>query len=493
MRHDVLLAWGDVVYDLQDLLADYDQPVYLVGGVVRDALLRRPLKDVDITVASGGIKLARRIANGLHGDFFPLDTDRDVGRALIPTPTGRLTVDVAGFRGDSLDADLRDRDFTINALAVDLRGDLNNLIDPTGGVDDAFDKIMRRCNPDSIARDPIRSLRAVRQSVQFGCRIEAETLADVRRFAPRILDTSIERVRDELFRLLMLDKPAAALRVADRVGLLPQILPELVPLHDLRQHRDHQHDAWNHTLAVVESLGEILSVIDPQRTDNTTARFNLGMVAVALDGYRRQLQAHFAQIGADDRTRRGAVLLAALLHDTGKAVIPPATDSEGEPRFAGHEQASAQIAVERTAALHLSSAEQDCIVKLVRYHMGSAIWLDELTPVEIYRYWKRMGDAGIDLIFLTLADYLGAVGVAYDQDTWLRLIDHAQTLLRAYYDEREHYIDLPVLVDGRVLMQELGIKPGPRIGELLERIREAQVSGTIATPADALTLARSLL
>lgn len=492
MKNDYLLAWGDIVYDLQDLLADHDQPVYLVGGVVRDALLRRPLKDVDITVARGGIKLARRIANGLHGDFFPLDADRDVGRALIPTPTGRLTVDVAGFRGESLEADLRDRDFTFNALAVDLRGDLHDIIDPTGGVDDALEKTIRRCNPESIARDPIRALRAVRQSVQFGCRIEPDTLADVRRFAPHVLDTSIERVRDELFRLLMLDKPAAALRIADRVGLLPHILPELVPLHDLRQHRDHQHDAWNHTLAVVESLADLLTVIDPQRTDNTTARFNLGMVAVALDGYRRQLHAHFTQIGADDRTRRGALLLAALLHDVGKAVVPPASDAEGEPLFAGHEQASAQIAIERTAALHLSSAEQDCIVKLVRYHMGSALWLPELMPVDVYRYWKRMGDAGIELIFLTLADYLGAVGFNFNQDVWLVLIDHAQTLLRAYYDQRDRYIDLPVLVDGRVLMQELGVKPGPRVGELLELIREAQVSGTISSPDEALALARSL-
>jgi len=298
-------------------------------------------------------------------------------------------------------------------------------------------------------------------------------------------------VRDELFRLLALGKPSAALRVADRVGLLTQVIPELAPLHDLRQHRDHEYDAWNHTLAVVDVLSEILSVIDPRRTDNTTASFNLGMIAVALDGYRRQLQTHFAQTWADERPQRGLLILAALLHDIGKAMVASVVDEDGEPRFGGHEAVGADAAARRVAALHLSNTEQEYVIKLVRYHMGSAIWLDDLAPLDIYQYWKRMGDAGIDLIFLTMADYLGAVGVRYEQDVWLRLIDHAQTLLRAYYEQRERYIDLPVLIDGRVLMQELGLKPGRVVGELLEEIREAQVNGEVASAEDALRFARA--
>src|SRR4051794_40894254 len=105
--NDLVLDWPDVVYDLRDLLEDRADPVYIVGGAVRDALLRRPIQDVDITVASQGIKLARQIANGLRGAFFVLDAERDVGRALIDTPEGRISIDVSGFRGESLDADLR--------------------------------------------------------------------------------------------------------------------------------------------------------------------------------------------------------------------------------------------------------------------------------------------------------------------------------------------------------------------------------------------------
>ncbi len=488
---DLILAWSPVIDDLQDLLRDRPEAAFIVGGAVRDALLRRALQDVDIAAPPGaGIALARRIANALDGDFFPLDTGRDVGRALLDTPDGRLVIDVAGFRGDSLEADLRDRDFTINALAVDLRGDLNHVIDPTGGLADILAKVIRRCNPDSIARDPIRALRAVRQSVQFGFRIEPVTLTDVRAAAPHLLDTSMERVRDELFKLLALGKPAAALRVADRLGLLTVIIPELAPLHGLQQHRKHAHDGWNHTLAVVESLNQILQVISPRRTDETAAKFNLGMIAVALDRYRGQLQAHFSQTGADERPHRALLMLAALLHDIGKPMVTPVIDAEGQPRFKRHEQIGADAAAERVAALRLSRAEQDRVVALVRYHMGSALWLDDLTPVEIYRFWKRQGEGGIDLIMLTLADYLGALGAAYDQDEWLRLVERAQILLQAWYEQRERLVDPLLLINGSDLMRALDLAAGPQIGDLLERIREAQVSGDISTADEALRFAR---
>src|SRR5579871_5072967 len=139
--NDLVLVWPDVIADLQEVVQERE--VYVVGGAVRDALLRYPIHDLDLAVPSGGISLARRIANQMHGAFVALDADRDVGRAILDTPEGRLLIDVAGFRGDSIDADLRDRDFTINAIAVDLRGDLNQVIDPLHGVEDLNTRVLR--------------------------------------------------------------------------------------------------------------------------------------------------------------------------------------------------------------------------------------------------------------------------------------------------------------------------------------------------------------
>ncbi len=488
---DYVLAWSDALLDLQDLLSGNPDPIYVVGGAVRDALLGRAIKDVDIAVAQGGIKLARRIANHYGGAFFALDADRDVGRALIDTVDGRLSIDAAGFRGDSLESDLRDRDFTINAMAVDLRGDLNAIIDPTGGALDALAKLLRRCNADAIARDPIRALRGVRLSTQFGLRIEHETLEDIRAHAPNLLDTSIERVRDELFKLLALPKTGTALRVADHLGMLMLIFPELITLHGLQQDAKHAYDAWGHTLAVVNHLGEILATISPKRTDTTAAQFNLGMIVVGLDRFRARLQDHFTQMGADDRPHFSIVMLAALLHDVGKGMVTPERDEQEHLRFRDHDRVGAAVAAERVAALHLSKAEQDRVVLLVRHHMNPTLWLDDLTPLAIHRFWRLLGAGGIDLIMLILADYLGAFGMAYDQDRWLMAVEHAQTLLAAYFEEYDRLVEPPTLINGSDLMQALGLAPGPMVGSLLDQIREAQVSGEVVTAEDALALART--
>ncbi|NJL92561.1 MAG: CCA tRNA nucleotidyltransferase, partial [Anaerolineae bacterium] len=172
-------AWHDLIYTLQDLLIEYPD-VYLVGGVVRDALRERFAKDIDLATAGDGRPVARHLANALKGDFYVLDAARGVGRALVPFRGERWVIDVAQFRGPSLLADLGDRDFTVNALAVPLQGELNGIVDPLGGVHDLFRKGLRRCSEHALQDDPVRALRAVRQSLAFDLRIEPATLADVR-------------------------------------------------------------------------------------------------------------------------------------------------------------------------------------------------------------------------------------------------------------------------------------------------------------------------
>jgi tRNA nucleotidyltransferase/poly(A) polymerase len=227
------LWWSDAVLDLQDTLSNDDSPIYIVGGAVRDAFLHRPIHDLDIATPNSAIRLGKKIANALKGDFYVLDEERDVARAIAETIDGRLEIDVARFRAEDLLSDLQDRDFTINAMAVDLKADITQLIDPLNGEDDLLKRIIRRCSGHSMSDDPIRALRAVRQSIQFSGRIEPETLKDIRSVVNRLTDTSPERVRDEFFKLLDGTKPASALRVADTLGLLAQIIPEIEGLRDL--------------------------------------------------------------------------------------------------------------------------------------------------------------------------------------------------------------------------------------------------------------------
>lgn len=451
------LAWPDWVYDLQDWLLGQPKisaPVYVVGGAVRDAYLRRPLHDLDLVTAGSGMKLARQIANGLGGNYFPLDQERDVGRALVETPAGRVTVDVARLRGADLAADLFDRDFTINALAVDLRGDLDAVIDATGGADDLRNKLLRRCSPASLVTDPIRALRGARQSVQLGCRIDPATLNDMRGAAAHTASVSPERIRDELFKTLTLPKPTAALRVLAAANLIGVVLPELA---------DASH--WPAALTTCERMVELWQAISPYRTDETAAHFTLGVLVMQLDQFRPQLQAHTSAVyGGGERSHRSLLALAALLH--------------------GLPLARVEAVAER---LRLSNDERERLLLLSR----ESTRFDQTTTdrLSLYQFWRATGSGGVDAILLALAVRLRD-RVALLQDEWLVLVERARVLLEAYYQRRAEIVDPPVLLNGRELMRALGLPPGPLVGDLLEQIRQGQAAGTITTAEEALAFAR---
>ena len=148
--------------------------LYLAGGAVRDMLINRASHDLDFSVAKDAIAIARRAANALHGDFYVLDESFDTARVILPTENGgRDILDFASFRGADLEADLRGRDFTINAIAFDLRN--QSILDPLGGGTDLRAKLIRACSDTSLSDDPIRILRAVRQAAALDFRIETDT------------------------------------------------------------------------------------------------------------------------------------------------------------------------------------------------------------------------------------------------------------------------------------------------------------------------------
>jgi tRNA nucleotidyltransferase/poly(A) polymerase len=488
----LVLAWTDAVLEIVEMLADVPGGIWLVGGAVRDALLRRPITDIDLATDSGGVRLGRRIANQLGGAFYPLDIERDLGRVITTWQGERLIIDVSGLRAADLEYDLALRDFTINAMAVDVHGDLQQVIDPLGGVQDVIAKRLRQCADNALASDPIRVLRAARLSVQFGLRIDGGTLRAMRDVAPHLSTVSPERYRDEVVKMLSLPRSVTALRVADAIGALDAHFPRLRALHGLKQGKPHIYDAWEHTLAVMSALSDILATISYRRTDDTAAQFNLGMIVVAFDLFRPALIAHLEKPGADERARQAALLLAALLHDVGKGIVPMQPGRSGGQYYPGHEAAGAEEALECMVRLRFSNQERDLVAGLVRHHGEDILWRDEpLEALDIYRYWRMMGEDGIDLILLCLADYLGTMGHTYEQATWLRLVENGQLLLSAWFNERARYVDPPPLINGDELRRALALKPGPIVGMLLERIREAQVRDQITTVEQALATARA--
>lgn len=455
--------------------------------------------DLDFAVPSNGISLARRVANALRADFMVLDGDRDTGRVIVTDKNGTRTfLDFATYRGGAtLDDDLHARDFTMNAIAFDVRA--KTLIDPLNGASDVRAKLIRACEATSIEEDPVRILRAVRQAAAFGFKIDIETRKAMKQSAHLLPNISAERQRDELFKILEGPRPDTAIRALEMLGVFPHLLPELRAMKGTGQPTPHIDDVWEHTLSVLGYLENILSALAPgYNADNTNDLFT-GLLTLRIGRFREQLAAHFADSMNTDRSVRAALFFAALYHDVEK----PSTktiDETGRIRFFDHDIRGAETAVTRALSLKLSNDEVERIQKVVSNHMRFHFFTHRLETDKqepsrkaIYRFFREAGEAGVDLVLLGLADLRGTYGPTLAQDTWTAALDVARILLENYWEKREETVAPPRLLDGTDLMKELNLPPGRIIGQLLEAIREGQATGKIESREQALDFAREQL
>jgi putative nucleotidyltransferase with HDIG domain len=475
-----------------------DQTVYLVGGAVRDLLLGRPVHDLDFALARGGVNVARKVANALGAAFYPLDPERDTGRVLLSRREGSpLVIDFAAFRGETLEDDLIGRDFTLNAIAIEPR--TLQVFDPLGGMRDLKDKLLRACSPTTFHDDPVRILRGVRLAADFGFRILPETRQAMKEAVPRLADVSGERVRDELFRILTGPDPATCLRALDLLGVLTVLLPELASLKGVSQPAPHVYDVWEHTLAVLAALKNIILVLAPEYNPDKAADLLNGLLALCLGRYRQQIGDFLDAPLPSGRTPRGLLFLAALYHDVAKPQTRT-TDEEGQLRFWGHDQQGAEILAGRARRLNMSNAEIAWLETVVRMHMRILFHTNRLlndgkmpTRRAIYRFFREAGPAGVGLCLLALADLRATYAQTLSQETWSAALDVVRLFLENWYEKPAESVNPPPLLNGDDLMQALGLPPGPKIGQLLESIREAQAMGELSTRDEALALARKKL
>jgi putative nucleotidyltransferase with HDIG domain len=437
----------------------------LVGGAVRDAWLGRGDGDLDVAVPAGAVALARRLAARAGGTAVVLDAERGAARVVV----GRRHVDITEFRAPTLEADLAARDFTVNALAVDLRTLLAAgaapVVDPTGGLADLRRRRLRAAGSAVLADDPLRALRAVRLEVALGLRLTAATARAIRAVAPALGSVAVERIRDELLLALGAGRTARALRRADALGLLRQVLPEVEAMRGVGQPAPHRFDVLEHSLRAVEAADRLLP--------------RLGRLTPFGEGLAR----HMAEELGGGVTRGAALKLAALLHDVAKPETRRIVD--GRVRFFEHDTRGADRVRGIGGRLRLPARVTEVVERLVRHHLrpmhlGQA---DAISPRARYRFYRDLGGETRDLLLLSLVDAAALTGVS-PLRAWRRA-GVVRDLL-AGWREQETALAAGPLVTGDDVMARLGIPPGPRVGLHLDRVREAQALGLVRTRAEAL-------
>ena len=451
-------------------LAGPSRPLWLVGGAVRQLLAGEAVDDLDLATPRDALALGRALADRLGGRFVALDRERGAARVVGAGPAVP-TIDLVDFRAPDLEGDLRARDFSINALAAPLAPLLHDreatVVDPTGGLADLRGRVVRLAGPAAIAEDPVRTLRGARLAARPGWTLDSAAEAAIRAGAPHLGDVAAERIRDELAAILREPRAAVGLRMLDRLGLLAMLLPESDPMRATAQPLPHRFDVWEHSLRAVEGIDVLLADLHA-----------LGPRAPAL-------RLHLAGELGGGFTRREALRLGALLHDVAKPETRALVD--GRVRFFGHDATGARRVPAIAERLRLPRRVGQVVERLVAQHLRPMhlAQAGQITRRARFRFFRDLGDDAPDLLLLALAD-AAALNGASPLAVWAGDGGAVVRELMAGVEAESAAASAPRLLRGEDVMGAFGLSPGPAVGRLLERAREAQALGLVGSREEAL-------
>jgi poly(A) polymerase len=467
------LAGAASIRAAREAMAGEPASAWIVGGAIRDALLGEEVSDADLVVKPGFEETAARAIAKVTGGFaFVLSTEYPTWRAT--SEADGWHVDVVSMRAETIEGDLEARDFTLNSIAVPLDG--GDPIDPTGGLADVEERVLRVASDRAFLDDPLRLLRAARLSARHGLAIENGTAELARQAAPRAADPAGERQFAELRGIVGGPAPLRGIELMDELALTPVVLPELEGLRGVVQNPNHHLDVFGHTLAVLEQWLEIEA--DPPEFAAELAPGIVEFLAEPL---------------ADELNRRDALRFGALFHDLGK----PRTRSEGSGyvTFIGHDQVGAEIIASICRRLRTSRKLSSHLQGLALHHLrlGFLIHQRPLSRRAVYDYLVATEPVSADVTLLSVADRLAARGEGplASAEMVEAHLELARQMLREALDwKREGPPRAPVTGDD--LATELGLAPGPEVGRLLEELRAAAFAGEISDRKQAIERAREL-
>ncbi len=470
---------------------------FFVGGAVRDALLGRASPDIDIALPPTAARAAaQKLAKIFCGNWFILDEETGVYRVHALKPFA-FQIDVAAFQGKDIAADLRRRDFTINAAAYPVTApftiqktaaglclglDKKYLFDPLGADGDCKKKLVSPCGVAIFKNDPLRMLRVFRTAAELDFTVTPALAALVKKHRDLISQAAGERVRDELYRLFAAPNTKNWLELMDKAGLLTAVFPELEAQRKCALIYYGPGGVLRHTLDVVDRVEYLLANIPEIFPEFKNNLLPLAAMTPTLK-------------------------MAALLHDIAKPATAKKID--GRLRFFLHEEQGAHMAEEELRRLRCSKAELRLISAMIAGHLrpGHLATNADITPRAVYRYFRETDTASLPLLLLCWADYasyltypqLAKLLPEADKEPFalsaklprqgprktlrhLQLINH---MFRLYFAQTPQVRPERVL-DGTAVMKTLRIKPGKIIGRILDEVSLAQVDGKVKNRADAL-------
>lgn len=507
-------------------------PLYLVGGFVRDELLNRPVSDVDLAVPANPDRVLavtkhfaqafNHLRNNWRATSLTLDEANGIERVVFQpraisenSANSLFYFDFAAMHENvSIEKDLARRDFTINALAVPLQSYLanqgrvseNEVLDISDGLQDLRQSLIRAVSEANLVDDPLRLLRGVRQKAQLSTKtrrweIEPHTLDLFRQHSGLITRPAAERTHDELNKILMSLDVERNLRLLDNVNILTRLIPELEEGRGCIQMPGHYYDVFDHTLVSVDRAEWLTTPPDQY--------FGLGQEIMREAARPENVIIEWPQVMAALEADHAAQMLtlrwATLLHDVGKPRTKT-TDSTGHIHFYEHNRVGAEITQTVLRRLRYSNTIVQQAALMVQNHLRIGQLGETFDPQSqsgisdraTFRFLRDTDPVQAGMFVLSLSDHAAVDGPRMTNPRslygwWRHLVLTDFFARKCFGPEPERVVGKPKLLDGRTLMQELNLPPGPKVGYVLRQIEEAQGAGEISTRAEALELAKTLL
>lgn len=438
-----------------------DVDIYLVGGVIRDFFLDKENFDKDIIIVNENAEdFAKKLALSLDATCIELDEENKIYRLVLKDKIHYI--DVANPIGETLEDDLRRRDLTINSIAINLK--TFEILDLNNGVNDLKMKKIRHINEQNFLDDPLRLLRAYRFQAMLGFDFDNDLTQIIKKHVNKIHTSSIERINYELLKLFSGDYSAETLKEMNKSGLLAEVLPVSEILKKIPPNLHHHLNLFEHSIEVVNQIQKLY--------EKSTS----------------EVQEHLQKLDFGGMTRLAHLKFAGFLHDIGKPDTWTIEEDTGKHRFIKHDDVGSKMAINMLKKSKFSKKQIDYISKMIKFHIypSHVVAAPDINDKIYMRLIRKMENEVIDVVILAMADRLSARGEEITEDIVEKNINALQSLLDFYLSIKDSLKPLPKLLSGEEIMEILKIPPSKKLGEVIQLLKEAQLSGEICTRDDAL-------
>ncbi len=470
------------INEVVKLAKDANIEVYVVGGYLRDFLLKKKTLDIDLVVSEKAESFAKKLAKKIDGKCFILHSDLQVYRVAVKNNPDIEYIDISLMQGKNIEEDLSKRDFTVNALAVKIEDFDNikkNIIDKFDGLKDLRKREIKVVSNKVFNDDPLRMLRAFRFASEYNFKISKNTLSLIKKSSSKITTVAGERIKNELFRILNNKKSSQYVAMIDECGLFEKMFPVVTKMKkSAKNFYYHPKGLFQHCFQTYEALENIFIKLDkyfPKSKDI--------------------LEQHLCENFSENVNKKNLLKFIAIFHDCAKPECAKRMDNK--MRFLGHEALGAKKTAQIMKELKMSNKEIDFAKAIISEHMrpSNLAKSEIITNRAQMRLFRDIKENTPDLLIMAMSDwhsYKTLKKKVYPGKVLQQQEKSVAKLIFSYFDFINNK-PKDKIVDGNILMKEFRLKPGKIIGELLKNINNAYEEGRIKDKKQALKYAKSQL